>query len=295
MPEPGGSLLGAESGGLVVGASQVRVPDAAALPRGDPERELAIFLGSCPRQPTPRVTPWCLGLGPRGGESRAAVVVVSAWGPTSAVTPWSRVRPQREFTGAELADTHGVSDIVVRQALNLLRSQGLVRTIERRGSFVADQPTLIRVSPERQTESAEESFANESSDDVDVDRVENVIPATADIATALGVVEGSDVVHVLTRIEVDGRPVSISDSYERPADDRPAQLGSPRTLDETLTFGPPSESHAEYLGLGAGDVTVAINQRFQTGDRVDMVTDVTYQPDRYSSFVFRMALPADDE
>lgn len=194
----------------------------------------------------------------------------------------------------ELAELHDVSDIVIRQAMNLLRSQGLVRTVERRGVFVADRPTLVRVSPERQLESAEASFGNESSD-VRIDRDENLIGAADDVASALGIVAGTQVAHIVTRVEVDGKPVSISDTYRRVADDLTDQPGGTRTLDETLVFGTPSEPHRAFLGINPGDVAVMIHQQFQTGERVDMVTDITYPTDRYASFVFRMQLPSDDQ
>lgn len=52
----------------------------------------------------------------------------------------------------EIASEHGVSDIVVRKALGLLQSQGLVRSVRRRGVFVADLeghalPSADRHSP----------------------------------------------------------------------------------------------------------------------------------------------------
>src|SRR5258708_4018408 len=47
---------------------------------------------------------------------------------------------------AEIGQQHGVSDIVVRKAVELLQSQGLVRSVRRRGIFVADRPNLVRVS-----------------------------------------------------------------------------------------------------------------------------------------------------
>jgi len=60
---------------------------------------------------------------------------------------------------AEIADQSGVSDIVVRKAIELLQTQGLVRSVRRRGVFVADHPNLVRVSPERQMEDPEATFS----------------------------------------------------------------------------------------------------------------------------------------
>ncbi|WP_342748259.1 GntR family transcriptional regulator [Nocardia fluminea] len=40
---------------------------------------------------------------------------------------------------SEMAERYGVSEIVIREAIRLLKSRGLVRTVPRRGSFVAEQ------------------------------------------------------------------------------------------------------------------------------------------------------------
>lgn len=40
---------------------------------------------------------------------------------------------------AEMAELHGVSNIVIRDVIRLLKSRGLIRTVRRRGAFVADQ------------------------------------------------------------------------------------------------------------------------------------------------------------
>jgi creatinine amidohydrolase len=55
---------------------------------------------------------------------------------------------------AEIAEQNGVSDIVVRKVVELLRNRGLVRSVPRRGVFVSDHSTLAQASPERQAENA---------------------------------------------------------------------------------------------------------------------------------------------
>lgn len=50
----------------------------------------------------------------------------------------------------EIASEYGVSDIVVRKALGLLQSQGLIRSVRRRGIFVADPENLALPPVERQ-------------------------------------------------------------------------------------------------------------------------------------------------
>ncbi|MEV4398304.1 GntR family transcriptional regulator [Nonomuraea sp. NPDC049607] len=52
----------------------------------------------------------------------------------------------------ELAEENGVSEIVVRRALDLLKSQGLVQSVQRRGVFVAGGPERQAESPDHVSE-----------------------------------------------------------------------------------------------------------------------------------------------
>ena len=189
---------------------------------------------------------------------------------------------------AEIAQEHGVSDIVVRKALELLQSQGLVRSVRRRGNFVADRPNLVRVSPERQMESAEQSFENESDQQVQVERETRQIPATTDLAEALGVLAGQEISHIITRATENGRPISISDTYQ-PLD--VAGISEAAYLEETISDQLPAEAHAEWLRTTPGDLVKTVHQRFLSpDDRIIMLSDISYPRDRYDAFVFRMSL-----
>lgn len=194
---------------------------------------------------------------------------------------------------SELAARHGVSDIVIRRAIKLLISQGLARTVERRGTFVSARPNLVRVSPERRLESAEDTFANESDRDILVHRETHRSAAGAEIAEALGIDEGVEVTHVITRASEDGRAISISDSYQ------PLGVEGTSTaafLEETVADRMPDPSHADWLGVSPGDLVKTVRQRFLgSDDRVLMVSNVSYPLDRYDAFVFRMALNTDDQ
>jgi GntR family transcriptional regulator len=188
---------------------------------------------------------------------------------------------------SELAKQHGVSEIVIRKVIDLLLRQGLVYTVERRGTFVSDRPTLVRVSPERQMEDPEETFANETGDAVHIERDTSLIPATEDLAASLGIAAGDEISHVVTRASESGRPISISDSYHLADID----VSSAEFLEETVADRPPVSAHAEWLGAPPGDLVKAVHQRFLMADgRVLMISDVSYPKDRYDSFVFRMAL-----
>lgn len=189
---------------------------------------------------------------------------------------------------AEIAQQNGVSDIVVRKALELLQSQGLVRSVRRRGIFVADRPNLVRVSPERQMETAEQSFQNESDQKIKVERETRQVSATTELAESLGVPEGQEVNHVITRATENGRPISISDTYH-PLD--VTDISGAAFLEETISDQLPVASHAEWLRTTPGDLVKTVHQRFLDGDdRVIMISDISYPRDRYDAFVFRMSL-----
>ncbi|MBF6334244.1 GntR family transcriptional regulator [Nocardia transvalensis] len=194
---------------------------------------------------------------------------------------------------AELAAQHGVSQIVIRKAVELLLSQGLVRTVERRGTFVADRPNLVRVSPERQMESPEMTYTRETDSEITIDRDTQRVPASDELAEIFGISPGTEITHVITLAAEGGRPISISDTYQ-PLDVHGTSDAT--LLEETLTDKIPPLSHAEWLGTPPGDLVKAVHQRFLTDDdRVIMVSDVSYPRDRYEAFVFRMRLEYDTD
>lgn len=190
---------------------------------------------------------------------------------------------------SELAKEHGVSGIVIRKVIDLLLRQGLVYTIERRGTFVAPRPTLVRVSPERQMEDPEVTFGNEAATDEDVriERESSLIPADDELAALLGVEPTEQIEHIVTMASERGRPVSISDTYQRPESD----VTAANVLEETVADRTPVPTHAVWLEIASGDLVKTVRQRFFAPEgQVLMVSDVSYPRDRYESFVFRMAL-----
>jgi GntR family transcriptional regulator len=189
---------------------------------------------------------------------------------------------------AEIAQRYGVSDIVARKAIELLQSQGLVRSVRRRGTFVADHPNLVRVSPERQVEEVEVTFRNEGDREIHVDRKSEQLPATEELADAFGLSTGDTITHVITRVTEDGKPVSVSDTYQ-PLD--VADASGATHLEETVADRLPTPSHADWLRTTPGDLVKTVHQRFIAADgRLIMVSDVSYPRDRYDAFLFRMVL-----
>lgn len=191
---------------------------------------------------------------------------------------------------SEIAEQHGVSDIVARNVIKLLRSQGLVRSVHRRGNFVADRTGLVRVSPERQTETAEATFSHESAVHTVVEREESFEVPTPELAEAFGIEPSANVSHVITRASEDGRPVSISDTYQPPGVSG-VNDGRGFDLEETLKDQLPVESHAAWLRTPPGVVVKTIHQRFFDVDgRLIMVSDISYPLDRYAAFTFRTSV-----
>lgn len=192
---------------------------------------------------------------------------------------------------AEIAKQHGVSDIVVRKVIELLRSQGLVRPVRRRGIFVADRPNLIRISPERQMQDPEVTFATEAEAQIHVDREAEQVRATDELAEIFSIAPGDELTRVITRVSEGGRPISISDTYQPLGIDGTSDA---TVLEETLTDQLPTPIHAEWLRTAPGDLVKSIHQQFFEGDgKVIMVSNVSYPQDRYDAFVFRMKLAAD--
>jgi GntR family transcriptional regulator len=189
---------------------------------------------------------------------------------------------------ADIVEKHRVSNIVARKAVELLQSQGLVRSRPRRGIFVADRPNLVRVSPERQQMTPEAAFRDESDRDIRVDRETEQVPATTELAELFGLRVDAPITHVVTRVAEEGRPVSISDTYQ-PTD--VAGVADATDLEEGIADRLPTPLHAAWLHTPPGSLVKTIRQRFFAADgRLIMVSDVSYPRDRYDTFLFRMKL-----
>jgi GntR family transcriptional regulator len=196
-------------------------------------------------------------------------------------------------TLAEIGQRHGVSDIVSRKAIELLQSQGLVRSVRRRGIFVSDRPNLVRVSPERQTETAEDTFSHESDLEVQINREEAEVPVPEELAEAFGLSSGDRVTRVITRVTEGGHPVSISDTYQ-PLDVVGASTAT--ELEESIADRLPGASHAEWLHTTPGDLVKTVQQRFFAANgRLIMLSDISYPQGRYDAFLFRMTLRSEAE
>ncbi|GAA2018712.1 GntR family transcriptional regulator [Catenulispora yoronensis] len=123
----------------------------------------------------------------------------------------------------ELSDEWDVSPQTIRQAIAILKNEGLVEGQPGRGVFVRTQPPLIRLGTERfsrayraagksaqqaDAEAAGLSFRQEALELADV-------PAPADVAELLAVAAGATVFKRYRREFVDEKPNQLAASYYR--------------------------------------------------------------------------------
>lgn len=229
---------------------------------------------------------------PRGPLPMAEPAYVSIAGDYARQIRSGELTPGTQLPSlAEIASRNKVSDIVVRKAIELLQGQGLVRSVRRRGIFVTDRPNLIRISPERQMEDPEATFGNESDSDVRITRTIEREPATEELAEIFSLTTGHELIHTVTRASDDGRPISISDTYQPST---VTDTSDAAVLEESVADRLPTSTHADWLKTTPGDLVKTVHQRFIAADgRVIMISDVSYPRDRYDAFVFRMSLTGD--
>jgi GntR family transcriptional regulator len=121
----------------------------------------------------------------------------------------------------DLIDRYGVARGTIRQAVNLLRSEGLVRTEHGRGSFVRDRPPVRRLAHDRfarrHRERGRAAYLAELEAEGRVAQVDVLEVARAkapdDVAVWLQLAVGADVVIRRRRYLADGEPMELATSY----------------------------------------------------------------------------------
>jgi GntR family transcriptional regulator len=212
---------------------------------------------------------------------------------------------------SELMEAHEVSRITVRQALGLLRSEGLVQTGQGKGSFVADpaavplrfNASIIHARSRREASEVDAlrtdlaiQGARTGRSDVTIERM----VAPDDIAARLGLADDEDVI-VRRRVQyVDGRPVHLSDSWFRAKMVEGTEIAEPvdvvrgtnrimaelgheavRRTDE-ISARMPTAGEADVLQLAEGvPVLVAIHTERDAADDPVEVHVLTLPTDRH--------------
>lgn len=213
-------------------------------------------------------------------------------------------------TIAALCQTHGVSEIVVRQAIAVLRGEGLVETRRGGGTVVRRQPPARRVAMERYRVETAPAAAPATSFTHDqriqwheyrLDKVYRRVRAGAELAELFELPPGTPLLHrhfvFYARREpqqistnylpwqlVAGTPVADPDREPWPGG-TPAQLaylGHPATrVEEAVRARMPTPEEAATLRIAAGVPVLAITRRMISGSRVmEVCRDIVLPADR---------------
>ena len=121
----------------------------------------------------------------------------------------------------ELAQTHLCSLAVVRKAVDLLRQQGLIVTVQGKGSFVRERPTARRHGIERYSRSRWRSGKPILTAEAEAQghtagqamRELGEVPAPASVAERFGITQGTPVWVRRRTTMIDGRPNQLADSF----------------------------------------------------------------------------------
>ena len=218
-----------------------------------------------------------------------------------------------------LADQHGVSEILIRRALDLLRTQGLVESRRGSGTFVRERPSVRRVSMDRYLADAGRQDVPRTSFTRDqgitwsqyrLDKAFSWIEADERMARLFGVEAGVRVLErrfvfyaagvpsqmsrtCLLASDVAGTPVENPDNEPWPG----GNIAQLRTLgievsdivEETAVRMPAPEEVAA-LGIGRGVPVFAITRQMLAGGRVVEVADPIVIPGDRTVRVDRITL-----
>ncbi|MFI7586977.1 GntR family transcriptional regulator [Spongisporangium articulatum] len=197
----------------------------------------------------------------------------------------------------ELAAEHGVNVKTVRQAVALLAAEGLVTPIRRKGTVVRTRPPMRRLGIDRYAKSkwkfglvafaADREASGQEWKPGDQTQTVERVPADSEVAEALGVEEGSEVVERARLVRAGGQPTHTLTSYYRPADvegtplvnSEPGPAGQgggfqvltlrglePDRIRETFHSRMPTPDELEALDLPSGEPVVILHRTTFTAD-----------------------------
>ncbi len=212
---------------------------------------------------------------------------------------------------AELVRQYGSSRGPVRQAINLLRSEGLIDSQQGRGVFVRRRPARRRLSIDGVADPAREvqDSAEEIGGRLEVRRFAP-IAAPIEVAERLELPTGARVLARSFRFIVEGRPAQLSDSYlpydlvkSTPVEDPEnepwpggtlAQLRSLgveiRDITEEVATRTPTPDEMQELGLRPGTPVFEVTRTIHAIDRPVVTSRLVIAGDRYV-LSYRIPLP----
>jgi GntR family transcriptional regulator len=213
-------------------------------------------------------------------------------------------------TISELSRLHHVSDIVIRNAFSVLRTEGLIETRRGGGTLVREHPPARRVAMDRYRVEIDPetvpatSFTRDqhiSWRDYHLDRSYSRSPADEDLATLFGLMPGTPLLRRHFVFWARGRPEQISVNYlpwalvegtpvADPAREpwpggTPAQLaslGHPATrVEEAVRSRMPTQEEAATLQMAPGVPVLAITRRMLSGEDVmEVCREIVIPADR---------------
>lgn len=213
-------------------------------------------------------------------------------------------------TMATLSAIHGVSEIVVRQAISVLRGEGLVETRRGGGTVVRVHPPVRRVAMDRYKLEAgalpapATSFTHDqriSWQEYRLDKAYSRVRADGELASLFGLTPGTQLLRRRFVFYARGDAQQISVNYlpwdfvaDTPVADperepwpggTPAQLaflGHPATrVEEAVRSRMPTPEETETLRIAGGVPVLAITRRMLSGDRVlEVCRDIVIPADR---------------
>jgi GntR family transcriptional regulator len=191
--------------------------------------------------------------------------------------------------GAELAARFGVSESTINRALSQLRSEGLVRTQQGRGTMVNPVPVIRRDAVARQRVGIRESGASRGAFDAELRavgldphtevEVGRAVPSDP-IARLLGMPEGTDAVYRKRRMFAGDWPVQVATSWIAAA-----------IADGTLIAEPdtgPGGIYSRLADLGHAPAQFTEEVRVRVPDD-DEVTALGIDPDHRVYHITRVA------
>lgn len=113
-------------------------------------------------------------------------------------------------TEAELAERFGVNRHTLRRALATLTDQGLIEATPGRGTFVREPPLRYPIGPRTRFSEIVSAEGREPGGRVTGSRIE---PATPDVAAALRIAPGDEVLRIEMVRDADGVPITVGSHW----------------------------------------------------------------------------------
>lgn len=218
------------------------------------------------------------------------------------LAPGVKLPPQRV-----LAEEHGVSDILIRRALEILRNEGLIESRQGSGTFVRPRPPIRRISmsryqadagPQDQPQTSFTADAGITWSQYRLDKAFAWIEADARLADLFGVAAGTRVLERRFVFYASGSPSQMSRSCLLASDVESTPVADPhnepwpggnigqlRTLnikidaiEEVTATRMPTPEEVERLNIASGVPVFAITRQMFSGGRVVEVADPIVTP-----------------